>query len=107
MRESTLKRFLRLPRFEEHLELHRLDVLSSNRQTENYGFVKRKLEELPGEQLKPARLVTGADLIAAGYSPGPVFSEMLSMIEDAQLENRVETREQALEMVRERFGAGG
>src|SRR5437763_13319707 len=73
MKESTLKRFLRMPEFEEHLELHRLDVMSSNRRMENYELAKRKLEEYSEEHLKPGPLVTGADLIALGYPPGPMF----------------------------------
>jgi len=103
MKESTLKRFLRMPDFGEHLELHRLDCLASNRNLESYELVKRKLEELPEEQLKPAPLVTGADLIAEGYEPGPRFAEMLAAVEDAQLEGRVGSREEALAMVREMF----
>jgi poly(A) polymerase len=103
MKESTLKRFLRMPDFGEHLELHRLDCLASNRNLESYELVKRRLEELPEEQLKPAPLVTGADLIAAGYEPGPRFAEMLAAAEDAQLEGRVGSREEAMKMVRERF----
>jgi poly(A) polymerase len=103
MKESTLKRFLRMPDFGEHLELHRLDCLASNRNLENYELVKRKLEELPEEQLKPAPLITGADLIAEGYVPGPRFAEMLAAVEDAQLEGRVRSREEALKMVREMF----
>jgi poly(A) polymerase len=103
MKESTLKRFLRMPDFGEHLELHRLDRLASNQDLESYELVKRKLEELPEEQLKPAPLVTGADLIAEGYEPGPRFAEMLAAVEDAQLEGRVRSREEAMGMVRERF----
>ena len=103
MKESTLKRFLRMPDFGEHLELHRLDCLASNRNLENYELLKRKLEELPEEQLKPAPLLTGADLIAAGYNPGPRFAEMLAAVEDAQLEGRSGSREEALAMVREMF----
>ena len=103
MKESTLKRFLRMPDFGEHLELHRLDCLAGNRNLENYELVRRKLEELPEEQLKPAPLVTGADLIAEGYEPGPRFAEMLAAVEDAQLEGRVGSREEALAMVREMF----
>jgi poly(A) polymerase len=103
MKESTLKRFLRMPDFGEHLELHRLDCLASNRNLESYELVKRKLEELPEEQLKPAPLVTGADLIAEGYAPGPRFAEMLAAVEDAQLEGRVGSREEAMKMVREMF----
>ena len=107
MRESTLKRFLRQPYFAEHLELHRLDVLSSNRQLGNYELVKRRLEETPAEELKPPRLLHGDDLIAAGYAPGPAFGPMLAAAEDAQLEGLVRTREEALELVRRRFGPPG
>jgi poly(A) polymerase len=103
MKESTLKRFLRLPRFEEHLELHRLDCTAAHGWLENCEFVRRKLQELTEEQLKPALLVTGHDLIAAGYEPGPQFSKMLAAVEDAQLEGRIQTKEEGLELVREMF----
>jgi poly(A) polymerase len=104
MKESTLKRFMRLPHFEEHLELHRLDVLSSNGMLDNYEFVRHRLQHMPAEVLKPAPLLRGADLIAAGYKPGPDFSRMLAAAEDAQLEGRVRTTEEALALVREIFG---
>ncbi len=71
MKESTLKKFLRLPDFEEHLELHRLDVMSSNRHLENYELAKNKLAEYTEQHLQPEPLVTGADLIGMGYQPGP------------------------------------
>jgi poly(A) polymerase len=103
MKQSTLKRFLRMADFGEHLELHLLDCLAGNRNLENYTLVQRKLEELPEEQLKPAPLVTGADLIAAGYQPGPRFAKMLAAVEDAQLEGRVGSRDEALAMVNEMF----
>jgi len=103
MRESTLKRFMRMEGFEEHLELHRLDCLMSHGMLDNYEFVKRKLQEAPPEQLKPPRLLTGRDLIAAGYRPGPAFSRILRAAEDAQLEGRIHSREQALEFVQARF----
>lgn len=103
MKESTLKRFLRLPKFEEHLELHRLDVSSSNRNLESYDLVKAKLEEYTEERLKPEPLLTGVDLIAAGYEPGPLFSQILAAVEDAQLEGEVQTSGEAMQFVRERF----
>ncbi len=103
MKDSTLKRFLRMPDFDEHLELHRLDVLSSNRNLESYEFVKQKLAEFPDEHLKPPRLLTGADLMAEGYQPGPQFSKILSAVEDAQLEGRIHTTGEALELVRQMF----
>jgi len=103
MRESTLKRFMRQPDFEEHMELHRLDCLSSHGGLESYEFVRRKQQEVPPEQLKPAPLLTGRELIAAGYRPGPMFGIVLSEIEDAQLEGRISTAEEAMEMARARL----
>lgn len=103
MRESTLKRFLRLPKFEEHLELHRLDCLSSSGRLENYELARAKLEEFGQEKLKPKPLVTGGDLIAEGYHPGPKFSLILSAVEDAQLEGRIATREEGLDLVKQLF----
>jgi putative nucleotidyltransferase with HDIG domain len=104
MRESTLKRFIRQPDFEEHMRLHRLDCLSSHGGLENYEFVRKKQQEVPPEQLKPTPLLTGTELIAAGYRPGPMFGVVLSEIEDAQLEGRISTAAQALEMARKRLG---
>jgi putative nucleotidyltransferase with HDIG domain len=103
MKESTLKRFLRLPNFEEHLELHRLDCLSSNRNLESYNLVQRKLCEFPDEHLKPPPLLTGDDLIAEGYAPGPRFAEILTAVEDAQLEGQLRTSGDAMQLVKEKF----
>jgi tRNA nucleotidyltransferase/poly(A) polymerase len=104
MRESTLKRMLRLNQFEEHLELHRLDCASSHGHLENYEFAKTKFEQSAPEELRPPRLVTGDDLIAAGYAPGPDFSRMLEVAEDAQLEASIRNKEEGLELVRSTFG---
>ena len=103
MRQSTLKRFLRLPKFEEHLALHRADALSSNKILEFYEFAERNLEEMGEEQIAPKPLVTGDDLIAAGYKPGPGFREMLTAAEDAQLEGEIDTKEAGLQLIAERF----
>jgi poly(A) polymerase len=104
MRASTLKRFVRLPRFDEHLELHRLDCLFSHGQLQSYEFVQRFLAETPPEQVQPPRLLTGDDLQQMGYVPGPLFSEILRSLEDAQLEGRVQDKEGAAEYVRKQFG---
>jgi poly(A) polymerase len=96
MRESTVKRFLRMPKFGEHLELHRLDCLSSHGSLANYDFARMKQTELPPEQLRPLPLITGHDLIAAGYRPGPAFGAALREAEDAQLDGRATTKDEAL-----------
>lgn len=106
MRESTVKRFLRLKRFEEHLELHRSDCSSSHGHLDNYEFMKGLYEQVPPEQVKPPRLLTGHDLIQAGYAPGPEFSRILEAVEDAQLEGRVSTKDEALELARAMLSPG-
>jgi poly(A) polymerase len=103
MRKSTLKRFVRLPHFEEHLELHRLDCLSSHRKFESYESVKRYLEETPEAEVHPQRVLTGNDLSQMGYIPGPLFSEILRAVEDAQLEGQIRTKEEAADFVRKKF----
>ena len=109
MRESTLKRFLRLPRFEEHLALHWMDCMSAHGDLRLYDFAKERYEAAPVEEMRPKLLVTGRDLIAAGYRPGPEFKRMLEVAEDAQLEGSVRTTGEGMVAVRERFGdpAGG
>ncbi len=105
MRPATLKRFVRLPRFEEHMELHRLDCLASHGNLEAYDFVQRFLAATPPEQVRPPRLITGDDLAQLGYRPGPRFREVLQEVEEAQLDGRISTREQALRLARAKFRA--
>ena len=100
MKESTLKRFFRLEDFEEHLALHRLDCLASHGSLDLYDFARERFGALPEEEVRPPLLLTGKDLIDAGYKPGPQFSKMLALAEDAQLEGSVQSREQALAIVR-------
>jgi poly(A) polymerase len=103
MKASTLKRFMRLPRFEEHLELHRLDCNASHRDLSLYEYAKEKFENTPQEQIRPAPLLSGNDLIAAGWQPGPHFKTVLDAVEDAQLEGTVTSKEEALSFVLTNF----
>jgi poly(A) polymerase len=102
MRLSTLKRFVRLPRFQEHLELHRMDCLCSHGNLETYTFVASFLRETPPEKVRPPRLITGDDLRGLGLAPGPQFRELLQAVEDAQLEGQLSSRAEALSFVLER-----
>jgi poly(A) polymerase len=103
MRRSTQLRFVRMEGFEEHLELHRLDCLASHHNLANYDLARKMLEETPREEIKPTPLLRGNDLIAEGYTPGPLFAQILQFVEDAQLEGRIHLRADALRIVQERF----
>jgi poly(A) polymerase len=103
MKESTLKRFLRLPKFDEHLELHRIDCLSSHGNLALYDFVRERLSHTSEEEIRPALLLNGKDLIELGYRPGPEFRAILAAIEDAQLEGTLHTRDEALSFVLSQF----
>ncbi len=99
MSESTFKRFLRLPRFGEHMALHRLDCLASHGDLTSYDFVREKIARIPPEVLRPQPLIKGDDLIAAGYTPGPRFKSILTAVEDAQLEGNLKSKAEAMELV--------
>ena len=103
MNQSTFKRFVRMPRFDEHLQLHRMDCESSHGDLTSYNFTREKMATIPPTAMRPAPLITGDDLIAAGYAPGPQFKKILSAVEDGQLEGRLQCKEEALAFVRREF----
>jgi len=106
MRKSTLKRFVRQPRFSEHLELHRLDCSASHGHLDAYQAILDFLATTPPEQVRPSRLINGNDLLAMGLQPGPAFQRILTAVEDAQLEGALETKEQAIAFVRRNYSQG-
>jgi poly(A) polymerase len=103
MKASSLKRFFRLEGFEEHLALHRMDCLAGSGNLEHWEFVRERWLAMPEETVRPQPLITGRELIAAGYQPGAGFKEMLRAVEDAQLEGTIGTADEALRLVKERF----
>jgi len=103
MRLGTLKRFLAEEGIEELLELARVDALSANGDLQYYNFCRQKMAELKEEGLHPEPLLRGRDLITMGYSPGPLFGEILKAVEEAQLEGELRTKEEAEEWVAARY----
>jgi putative nucleotidyltransferase with HDIG domain len=103
MKPSTLKRFFRLESFNQHLALHKMDCMAASGNLDHYHFVRERYESMPEEAVRPTPLLTGRELIAAGYSPGPKFKVILRAVEDAQLEGTIHTPEEAMDLVRRRF----
>ena len=106
MRKSTLKRFVRQPRFAEHLELHRLDCSASHGRLDIYQAVQDFLAATPAEQVRPPRLLSGDDLVGMGFQPGPAFQRILTAVEDAQLDGALQTKDQAIAFVRRNYSKG-
>jgi poly(A) polymerase len=99
MRTSRLKRFLALPHFEEHIALHRVDCLASHGGLDGYNFCIEKLKTFEPEEIRPPKIVTGKHLINMGFKPGPIFREILTDIEDKQLEGVIIDQKEALDYV--------
>ena len=107
MKESTFKRFVRMPRFDEHLQLHRMDCEASHGNLTSYNFTREKMASMPPAAMRPMPLITGDDLIAIGYRPGPQFKKILAAVEDGQLEGRLQTKNEAIAFVGTEFPSEG
>ncbi len=107
MRVAKLKRFMARPGFEDEMELHRVDCLSSHGFLDNHGFLRAKQDEFAHEPLIPKPLVTGHDLIALGVVPGPRIGQILEAVQTRQLEGAFVDKEAALMWIREQALAPG
>ncbi len=98
MKKSKLRLFMSSPYFDDEMELHRLDCLSSNRFMGNWEFVKNALSSFTEAQepVLPAPLLRGRDLIELGLTPGPQFSKWLTLLQECQLEGEVTNQREAL-----------
>lgn len=107
MRRSTLLKFLRMPHFADHLELHRADCLGSHRNLDSYHFCLGKMRELELEKPAPPPLLAGRDLIEMGYAPGPLFGRILRAVAELQLENALRSPEEARRFVIQNYPLEG
>jgi putative nucleotidyltransferase with HDIG domain len=97
MRTSKLKRFMARPNYELEMQLHRVDCLGCHGSLKHYDYLREKEQEFAAQPLIPERLITGADLIQHGFSPGKAMGELLTQVQNLQLEGELTTREEALE----------
>lgn len=103
MRKSTLRRVMLRPTFPLELELHRLDCLGSHRRLDNYEFLIQEQQALASQpQLRPP-LLRGGDLIALGMPPGPGLGALLAEIREKQLQDELNSKEEALAWVRQQW----
>ncbi len=103
MRLNKLKRLFAEEGYPELAELCRADALASSGDLSDYDYCQEMFQKLSREEVKPEPLITGHDLIAMGLKPGPLFKEILTKIEDEQLDGNLTTKETAIERVKELF----
>lgn len=107
MRVAKVKRFLARPWMDDELLLHRADCLGSHAMLDNYDFLLAKRVEFADEPLIPEPLLTGHDLIALGWKPGPKFKEVLEAAMNRQLEGGFGSKAEAVEWARAEAIADG
>ncbi len=95
-REAKLRRFLASPLVERHLALHRVDCLAAHGKLDTYHWCRDRVRAFAEETPRPARLVTGDDVMALGYKAGPLVGKLLAAVDDERLEGRLTSREEAL-----------
>jgi len=100
MRLSKLKRLLAEEGYPELAELCRIDALASSGDLSDYHYCQEMFSKLSHEEVRPKPLITGHDLIDLGLKPSPVFKDILTKIEDEQLEGNLTTKEAAIEMAK-------
>lgn len=96
---AAMKRFLARPTAVATRRL--LDVLFELGHHAHRQWIRSELSALEQQPCAPTPLITGDDLTAMGLSPGPVFKRILDHVYDAQLENRVSTKADALKLARD------
>lgn len=101
MRENKRKRFVREDGFDELLRLCELDAQASHDDSGFVDWLRDYKANLAPEVLRPPPIIRGADLIALGYTPGPLFKEMIDAVEDRQLEGEIATPEEAVAFINE------
>jgi poly(A) polymerase len=101
---ARLKRFLAAPTSRQTRTL--LDAIESlpGYDWREIAALRVELARLEKTDVAPAPLVTGDDLTSAGFSPGPTFKRVLDGVYDAQLEDRVRTKAEAMELAARMFG---
>src|SRR5262245_25901780 len=107
MSTSALKRFFRLSRFVDLLELARIHAIATDEDLRHYQYASEKYQGWTRADIAPALVISGQDLIELGYAPGPRFKTILAQVEDEQLEGRIVSREEALDFVRSHYSTGG
>ncbi|AMV38458.1 CCA tRNA nucleotidyltransferase [Planctomyces sp. SH-PL62] len=99
LREAKLKRMLAQPGIDELLALHRADAMATRGHAGHVDYCESYLEHQPTGPINPPPLLTGHDLVRHGLKPGASFAAILDRVREAQLERRIHSKREALDLV--------
>ncbi len=99
MRESKLRRFLESPVAAAHVELHRADCIASHGKLDNIKYIALMRRKWGRQPAVKEPLLMGRDLLAMGYTPGPLMGQILAEVTELQYEGKLETTRQARDHV--------
>ena len=102
---SSLASLLSRPDIDLLLALHRADALASDGDLYHHNFATQRRAEIGRDMANPPPrpLLTGGDLAALGYAPGPRFGRILAAVEEASRQGAIDSPEEARSFVLERF----
>ncbi|MDG1894632.1 MAG: CCA tRNA nucleotidyltransferase [Fuerstiella sp.] len=83
------------------LDLLKATALGENRASTDASFLEEYQNRVPAEFLNPPALVDGTDVKALGLKAGPVFKLLLTAIRNVQLDEKISTRQDALDLLRQ------
>jgi len=104
MKKSTLRRLVSRERFEEEMELHRIDCLCSNGLVESHSILQQARAEAAEEAALPDPLITGRDLLDMGLNPGPDIGRWKKRAYEEQLERAQPDKNELKDWLREQMG---
>ena len=94
------KRLLASGQFDRLRSLWRAEERAATGGERQSRRIARRARAIPPEKVAPPPLVTGADLIAMGMTEGPALGHVLRAIYDAQLDERITGRDEAMDLAR-------
>ena len=100
MKKTKWKRLMFSELFPLELELHRLDVICSNKKMDSYLFLLDRIIEFRGKPELPIPLLSGNDLKTLGINVGPIFGKILSELQEKQINGEIQNKNDALEYVK-------
>ena len=100
---AQLKRLMAHPLIGDLLALYRSETLVQNADMSSVIFCEEFLRSTPADEINPTPLITGHDLVASGLKPGKRFKRVLESVRDAQLNNEISTKSEAMNLAQKLY----